>query len=186
LLSPDPEFSQVGTQTHVNYLKAFKQYRDMIILEADTPTYRTILSSINISVLGKDYIPAQPSSVHCGGDGESEDEIEEYRRQLNTDHELPVVPNSDPTDNDTNPLTLSPSFPVLIVSESHPPNVVTPAQQEVEEECPPVPEPKKRPAPRRKKATNPSNPVLENPVPESSTAEQPIVTTRTSRRTRAK
>jgi hypothetical protein len=165
LLSPDPEFSQVGTKTHVDYLKAFKQYRDMIREEAHTPTYRAILSSFSRSVFEKVYDPTQLNTVVCGGDGESEDEMMEYRRRL---EQAPEEPLQDSINTDTDPLPLP---------GAHHTSTPTPVEleSEAEEELPVAPGPKKRPAPTKKvdSPANPSNAVLESPVPGSSTPEDP-------------
>ena len=82
MLSPDPEFSQVGATTHVNYLKSFRTYRDTIRREAHTPTYQAILSSFNISLFGRDSNRILTNDAVCRGDGESEDEMEVYHRML--------------------------------------------------------------------------------------------------------
>lgn len=133
----------------------------MIIEEADTPTYKAILSSFNVLVFGKDYIPAQINTI-CGGDGESEDEMEQYRYTLKQISE-PPLPN--PTDTDTDiPLQSSSS---VIALEQHPTNISTPAELGAEEGCLVTPEPKKQPAPMKKVASpmDPSNLNPDNPSP---------------------
>ena len=69
-----------GTQSHINYLKAFRTYRNIIIEQWSTPTYQAIVKSFNTSLFGAVYAPA--SNPICGGDGESEEEMEAYRSKL--------------------------------------------------------------------------------------------------------
>ena len=207
LLSPDPEFSQVGTVTRVNYLQAFRKYHDMIFEQSHTPAYQVILSSFNVLVFGKDYTPVQSSAAY-DGDEELEDEIEDYRRRLKQTSELPP----DPPNVDTDILSPPPSVPVVTVSESHSACVPTPTESETEDVRLVTPQPKARPAPTKKVAStmDPSDPILKNPAPGNSTpevipanpgrpargnknttrkkkatAEQPVAT-RTSRRAQAK
>lgn len=179
--------------TRINYLKAFKRYRDMILEEISTPTYQAILSSFNMSLFGK--VPAQVNNPAPGGDGDSEDEMEDYRRKLKQDSEL----RSDPPDVDTDVSPSPPPLPTIAVSV--PP---TPAESDVEEERTVVPRPK---AKRKKKGdTILENSVSGNPVPEDlargdldrptrgskdaaqrkAIASEPQPTVRTSRRNRNK
>lgn len=158
MLSPDPEFSQVGAATHVSYLKAFKIYRDMIYEQADTPAFKTILSLISIRVFEKRSNSIQPGGALCGGDGESEDEMEEYRRNLLMSSEQPDEGPGPDLLTDTN----HPPLPAITVSGPQSVNAITPGESEVDE--PPVSEPKKRPAPRKKTAAPPA------PLPDSNSA----------------
>lgn len=151
-MSPDPEFSPVGAMTRVDYTKAFKQYRDMILEEANTPTYRAIMSSFNASLFekGKD---SNRTRCAIGGDGESEDEMKEYRRQLKQ--------NSGPSPGPVGIDAPIDSLPTVDVPESDNP-VSIPVESETEEVRPAVP---KRPVPTKKavSSTDPGDPAPENP-----------------------
>lgn len=177
----------MGARTHINYLKAFRTYRDMIRQEADSPTYQAILSSFNLSLFGTDYTPGQNNDAICGGDGESEDEVEAYRRKLKQDTtELP--PDSIDIETDT----LPPPSPAVSIPESlsthapptPSPAVSTPAEPEAEE-SPVAPKPKKRPAPRKKKAVNPETPAPESTTPDDSTLGDPDPSIKGNRKKKA-
>ena len=174
LLSPDPEFSQVGTVTQVNYLKAFRSYRDTIVGEAGTPVYKAIISTFNILLFGRDFVPVQVNASH-GGDGESEDEMEQYRLMLRQD---PEPPHLNPTNTDTN-ILLTQSSPAATMEEPRPTSISTTAESRAEEECFVVLKPEERPAPTKIPPAPPtdslSDPVLENPIPEDSTFEDPTL-----------
>ena len=120
MLSPDQDFSIQGTQTHINYLKAFRTYRDIIIEQWDTPTYHTIIKSFNTSLFGSARTPA--SNPICGGDGESEEEMEAYRSKLkksanplpnhsNIENAPGKEPNVDPPSPDGSPHISAPLLP---------------------------------------------------------------------------
>ena len=164
----------MGTITQVNYLKAFRRYRDTIIGEAGTPIYEAIKSTFNVSLFGQDFVPVQVNTTH-GGDGESEDEMEQYRLMLKQDPEPSLL---DPTNTDTN-IPVAQSLPAITVQEPHPTNIPTTAELEAEEELLVVLKPKKRPAPTKKTPEAPpmdlGDPVLENPVPGSSAPEDPTL-----------
>ena len=171
--SPDPESPQVGTITQVNYLKAFRRYQDTIIREAGTPIYEVIKSTFNVSLFGQDFVPVQVNVTH-GGDGESEDKMEQYRLMLKQDPEPSLL---DPTNTDTN-TPLAQSLPAITMQELRPTNISTTAEPEAEEELV-VPKPKKQPAPTKKTPEAPpmdlGDPVLENPIPGSSALEDPTL-----------
>jgi hypothetical protein len=86
LLSPDQDFSIQGAQTHTNYLKVFRTYRDMIIKDGNTPAYKAIFNSFNSSLFGRSHTPI--SKNIRGGEGESEEELEDYRSRLKNDPPL--------------------------------------------------------------------------------------------------
>lgn len=154
LLSPDPEFSPVGAITRVDYVKAFKTYRNMILEEASTPTYQAIISSINASLFGKGKTSNRTNRA-IGGDGESEDEMEEYRRRLKESSR----PSPDPAVIDTH----ADSLPTVDVPGPDTDPVSIPVESETEEGRPVVP---KRPAPTKKKAVSSTD--LNDPAPENS------------------
>ena len=182
LLSPDPEFTQLGHRTHVNYLKTFKYYRNLIYGEIHTPAYQAIISTINEAVFGNKHAKNRPAIALRGGDGESEDELKEYRRALRQSSE--PVTASDPPNVDTGFTPSSPPLPAIAIPGSQPVDLGVPDESEVEEE-PPAPPPKKRPAPKKKVASRATlddpaingpvieDPVLNNSIPGTSTSEPP-------------
>ena len=152
----------MGALTHVSYLKAFRQYRDTILKEVNTPTYQAILNSFNVALFGKDYTTSQPDNVICGGDGESEDKMEEYRRRLRQGSGTSPGPTSISI-NAPSPFSL----PVISTPEPDPTLASAPAELGAKER-PPSPKPKTRPRPKKKVvgSTNPSDPASGDPAPE--------------------
>jgi hypothetical protein len=135
-LSPDVDFSQQGAKSQINYLKAFRRYRDMLIAQGNSQssTYRILMDTYNRSIFGDKRV--QSTKATCGGDGESEDEMEEYCRRLEVSHQ-PL-----PSDIDVIEDALS--------EEAAP--VLPPSPLPTVEEEPTIAEPKKRPVPRKKAA----------------------------------
>jgi hypothetical protein len=176
LLSPDPEFSQLGTKTLTDYVKAFKFYRNLILQEAQNPVYQAIMSSINTSVFGNNNITDHGLRIRRGG-GELEDEVEEYCRMLRQVSEpLPSPPDIDNTD------SISPSSPAITMLNPHPtPAIATPGLKER-----PVPT-KKTPVPSVD-LDDPAPPILvpENPTPDDSTLEDPVRPVRSTKRGKKK
>jgi hypothetical protein len=82
MLSPDLDFAQQGAKSHINYLKAFRKYRDMLFAQSSSAasTYRVLLATFNQSIFGDELV--KRTNAICGGEGESEDEMEDYRRRL--------------------------------------------------------------------------------------------------------
>lgn len=131
----------------------------MIINEGNTPTYQAIIASFNASLFGDTSIPA--IDVICGGDGESEDEMMDYRRRLKgpTDPtpnhpDVNRVSNESAADIPLPPpphtlISATPSVSRTPTASSSIPNIMDTdlAEPEPEEQSP---EPKKRPGPRKK------------------------------------
>ena len=161
----------MGTITQVNYLKAFRKYWDTIIREAGTPIYEAIISTFNISLFGRDFIPVQVNTTH-GGDGESEDEMEQYHLMLKQDSGPPLF---DPPNTDTGVL-LAQSSPAIIVQELRPTSISsTTAEPEAEEEHPVMLKPKRRPVSTKRVPPPPPPMDLSDPVPGSSVFEDPTL-----------
>jgi hypothetical protein len=141
-LSPDVDFSQQGAKSQINYLKAFRRYRDMLIAQGNSQssTYRILMDTYNRSIFGDKRV--QSTKATCGGDGESEDEMEEYCRRLEVSHQ-PL-----PSDIDVIEDALS--------EEAAP--VLPPSPLPTVEEEPTIAEPKKRPVPRKKAASSMASP----------------------------
>ena len=164
LLSPDQDFSIKGTQTHVNYVKAFRAYRNMIIEEGDTPAYRAIINSFNASLFGSAFTPV--NKPICGGDGESEEELESYRSSLKNsisplpDHtNIEKVPDEEPATDPPSPISPRASTPSFVVPDV---NVSLPGTVEPEEDL--NVKSKKRPTAKKKvKATVADGPVGGSP-----------------------
>ena len=164
LLSPDQDFSVRGIQTRINYLKVFRTYRNIIIEQWNTPTYQAIVKSFNTSLFGAVYTPA--SNPICGGDGESEDEMEAYRSKLKKsanplpDHSnIKNVPGKestvDPPSPDKSPHISAPLLPAPDSTDVDLPGRVEPGEDHVK--------PKKRPTARKKaNAAVTDSPIIDN------------------------
>ena len=160
LLSPDQDFSMRGTQTHINYLKAFRTYRNIIIEQWNTPTYRAIIKSFNTSLFGATYAPA--SNPICGGDGESEEEMEAYRSKLKkTTDSLPDhsnianVPGEKSTTDPPSP-DRSPQAPTPLLPAPGSTNINLPEEDHIK--------PKRRPTVKKKVNTAVTDgPVINDP-----------------------
>ena len=165
LLSPDQDFSIQGTQTHINYLKAFRTYRNIIIEQWNTPTYQAITKSFNTSLFGAAYTPA--SNPICGGDGESEEGMEAYRSKLKKsanplpDHSnIENAPGEESTVDspspDRSPHISAPSLPTPDSTDVDLPGRVDPGEDHIKS--------KKRPVARKKaNAAVTDGPVGNNP-----------------------
>ena len=122
MLSPDEDFSLVGDRTHVNYLKAFRAYRDMLIKQSNTPAYHALIDSFNASLFGDTH--TMINNATCGGDGESEEEMNDYFCRLKESTDLPNhsainrMPNKEPTVDSPFP-PLSRCFNIAIPYCSH-------------------------------------------------------------------
>jgi len=123
----------------------------MIIEEGGTPIYQAIIASFNMELFGSMSAPV--SNIIYSGDGESEDEMKEYRSRLkNSTDPFPNHANTNDASNkestaeiphpSSSPTIDSPD--VLDVMDA-----ITSTESEAEDR-PITPEPKKRPAPRKK------------------------------------
>ena len=173
LLSPDQDFSIKGTQTHVNYVKAFRAYRNMIIEEGDTPAYRAIINSFNASLFGSALTLV--NNPICGGDGESEEELESYCSSLRNsirpppDHpNIEKLPDEEPATCPPSPISPRAPTPSFVVPDDV--DISLPGTVEPEED--PNVKSKKRPTAKKKvKATVADGPVGSNPEEAGRSAE---------------
>ena len=123
MLSPDEDFSLLGDRTHINYLKVFRAYRDMLIERGDTPAHHALIDLFNASLFGDTRTVI--NNATCGGDGESEEEMNDYFRRLKGSTDLPNhadinrIPNEEPTVDSPPPPTLSHCFNIAIPYHSH-------------------------------------------------------------------
>ena len=164
LLSPDQDFSIQGTQTHINYVKAFRAYWNMIIEEGDTPAYRAIINLFNASLFGSAFTPV--NNPICGGDGKLEEELENYRSSLKNsisplpDHpNIENVPDEEPATDPPSPISPRASTPSFVIPDI---DVSLPGTAEPKED--PNIKPKRWPTVKKKvKATLADSPVSSSP-----------------------
>ena len=103
----------------------------MIIEEGDTPTYQAIVASFNASLFGSTHTPV--NNIICGGDGESEDEMKEYRSKLKSANALSNHTSASgifSEDSATEILPVSSSPDVILIpcfSPTHTPTSTTPS-----------------------------------------------------------
>ena len=95
----------------------------MIIKEGGTPPYQAIFNSFNLSLFGRSTHTPISKNI-CGGDGESEEELEDYRSRLKKDPS-PDQPNANDiadaeSANDfSSPTLLSPHVPPPFLHPTH-------------------------------------------------------------------
>ena len=74
MLSPDSEFSKVGSKSRINYYEPFANYKILLADESD-PMYKKILGELTKSVFGVER-------NICSDKGEYASEIEEFKKAL--------------------------------------------------------------------------------------------------------
>ena len=123
----------------------------MIIEEGDTPAYRAIINSFNVSLFGSAFTLV--NNPICGSDGESEEELESYRSSLKNsitplpDHpNLENVPDEEPATGPPSPISPHASTPSSVVPDDIDDSL--PGRVEPEED--PKAKLKKRPTARKK------------------------------------
>ena len=136
----------------------------MIIEEGDTPTYRAIINSLNASLFGSAFTPV--NNPICGGDGESEEELESYHSSLKNsisplpDHpNIEKVPDEEPATDPPSPISPHASTPSFNIPDV---DVSLPGTAEPKEDL--NIKPKRRPTAKKKvKATVADGPVGSSP-----------------------
>ena len=111
----------------------------MIIKDGNTPAYKAIFNSFNSSLFGRSHTPI--SKNICGGEGESEEELEEYRSRLKKDPPLdrPNVNNTPDTESAKDssfPLSLSQHVPTPPPYPTHADNA--PGEESSKDSPPPA------------------------------------------------
>ena len=94
----------------------------MIIKEASTPAYQAIFNSFNLALFGRTHTPM--NKTICGGDGESEEELEDYRSRLKKGHSpdrpnANNIPDTESAKDSSSPAPLSLRVPLPFLSPTH-------------------------------------------------------------------